>query len=69
MSPQNNRRYGPDEYPRRLRIFLGNKRHIEEHNAGNHSFQSMSSGPCLATARAGSERQASLSKVSAFSPF
>ncbi|KAI1235295.1 hypothetical protein IHE44_0002938 [Lamprotornis superbus] len=36
---QNQRRYGPHEYPRRLRIFLGNKRRIEEHNAGNHSFQ------------------------------
>ncbi|XP_064013867.1 pro-cathepsin H isoform X2 [Pogoniulus pusillus] len=36
---QNNRQYGPDEYPRRLRIFLDNKRQIEEHNAGNHSFQ------------------------------
>ncbi|XP_074012294.1 pro-cathepsin H [Numenius arquata] len=36
---QNNRRYEPGEYPRRLRIFLGNKRQIEEHNAGNHSFQ------------------------------
>ncbi|KAM4893080.1 pro-cathepsin H isoform 2-T2 [Sylvia borin] len=36
---QNERRYGPEEYPRRLRIFLANKRHIEEHNAGNHSFQ------------------------------
>ncbi|XP_074900835.1 pro-cathepsin H isoform X2 [Buteo buteo] len=36
---QNNRRYGPDEYPRRLRIFLGNKRQIDEHNAGNHSYQ------------------------------
>ncbi|KAK2524429.1 Blm [Columba guinea] len=42
---QNNRRYGPDEYPRRLRIFLGNKRQIEEHNAGNHSFQSTSRFP------------------------
>ncbi|XP_030811474.1 pro-cathepsin H [Camarhynchus parvulus] len=36
---QNERRYGPEEYPRRLRIFLGNKRRVEEHNAGNHSFQ------------------------------
>ncbi|XP_014106542.1 PREDICTED: pro-cathepsin H isoform X2 [Pseudopodoces humilis] len=36
---QNERRYGPEEYPRRLRIFLSNKRRIEEHNAGNHSFQ------------------------------
>ncbi|NXT62508.1 CATH protein, partial [Chaetops frenatus] len=33
------RRYGADEYPRRLRIFLGNKRRVEQHNAGNHSFQ------------------------------
>ncbi|RMB94161.1 hypothetical protein DUI87_28966 [Hirundo rustica rustica] len=39
LSPQNERRYGPEEYPRRLRIFLANKRRIEEHNAGNHSFQ------------------------------
>lgn len=45
MSPQNERRYGPEEYPRRLRIFLGNKRRVEEHNAGNHSFQSRSPSP------------------------
>ncbi|OWK52064.1 Pro-cathepsin H [Lonchura striata] len=36
---QNERRYGPEEYPRRLRTFLRNKRRIEEHNAGNRSFQ------------------------------
>ncbi|XP_064525438.1 pro-cathepsin H [Pseudopipra pipra] len=33
------RRYSPDEYPRRLRIFVDNKRLIDEHNAGNHSYQ------------------------------
>ncbi|KAJ7417608.1 Bloom syndrome protein [Pitangus sulphuratus] len=33
------RRYSPDEYPRRLRIFADNKRLIDEHNAGNHSYQ------------------------------
>ncbi|TRZ15310.1 hypothetical protein HGM15179_011830 [Zosterops borbonicus] len=36
---QHERQYSPQEYPRRLRTFLANKRHIEEHNAGNHSFQ------------------------------
>nr|AEC13302.1 cathepsin H [Gallus gallus] len=36
---QHGRRYGAGEYERRLRVFVGNKRHIEGHNAGNSSFQ------------------------------
>ncbi|XP_035424812.1 pro-cathepsin H isoform X1 [Cygnus olor] len=36
---QNGRRYGPAEYGHRLRVFVGNKRRIDEHNAGNHSFE------------------------------
>lgn len=42
---QNGRRYGPAEYGHRLRVFVGNKRRIDEHNAGNHSFESRSC-PC-----------------------
>lgn len=42
--PQHGRRYGAGEYERRLRVFVGNKRHIEGHNAGNSSFQSTNGG-------------------------
>ncbi|MBN3307862.1 CATH protein, partial [Amia calva] len=35
---QFNKQYEPDEYYRRLQIFTENKRRIDRHNAGNHSF-------------------------------
>lgn len=35
---QFNRKYEKDEYYKRLQIFLENKKMIDEHNAGNHSF-------------------------------
>ncbi|XP_030621544.1 pro-cathepsin H [Chanos chanos] len=35
---QYNKSYSLDEYYRRLQIFTENKRRIEEHNAGGHSF-------------------------------
>ncbi|XP_074151311.1 pro-cathepsin H [Sminthopsis crassicaudata] len=35
---QNNKKYHPSEYHHRLHIFLENKRMIDKHNAGNHSF-------------------------------
>lgn len=66
MSPQNNRQYGPDEYPRRLRIFLDNKRQIDEHNAGNHSFQSRSR--TLRPGPAGPGRRPAVSDPFAFLP-
>ncbi|XP_042328364.1 pro-cathepsin H isoform X2 [Sceloporus undulatus] len=37
---QNGKEYGClEEYQQRLRIFLSNKRRVDQHNAGNHSFQ------------------------------
>ncbi|XP_053128423.1 pro-cathepsin H [Hemicordylus capensis] len=40
---QNNKHYGLEEeegeYHRRLQIFVANKRKIDRHNAGNHTFQ------------------------------
>ncbi|XP_051837100.1 pro-cathepsin H isoform X1 [Antechinus flavipes] len=35
---QNNKKYDTSEYHHRLHIFLENKRRIDKHNAGNHSF-------------------------------
>ncbi|XP_043845897.1 pro-cathepsin H-like [Dromiciops gliroides] len=35
---QYNKKYDSSEYHHRLHIFLENKRKIDEHNAGNHSF-------------------------------
>ncbi|XP_034542663.1 pro-cathepsin H [Notolabrus celidotus] len=35
---QHNRDYNIREYPNRLQIFAENKRRIDKHNAGNHSF-------------------------------
>ncbi|TNN70101.1 Pro-cathepsin H [Liparis tanakae] len=35
---QFNNVYAPEEYHHRLRIFTENKRNIDHHNAGNHSF-------------------------------
>ncbi|XP_006030868.1 pro-cathepsin H [Alligator sinensis] len=36
---QHGKWYSEGEYYSRLRIFAGNKRRVERHNAGNHSFQ------------------------------
>ncbi|XP_061451953.1 pro-cathepsin H isoform X2 [Rhineura floridana] len=36
---QNNKRYSLEEYHQRLQIFMTNKRKIDKHNAGNHTFQ------------------------------
>ncbi|XP_066492376.1 pro-cathepsin H [Tiliqua scincoides] len=37
---QNNRQYGSEEeYWQRLQVFMENKRRIDRHNAGNHTFQ------------------------------
>ncbi|XP_019389474.1 PREDICTED: pro-cathepsin H [Crocodylus porosus] len=36
---QHGKWYGDEEYYSRLRIFASNKRRVERHNAGNHSFQ------------------------------
>nr|XP_032650176.1 pro-cathepsin H [Chelonoidis abingdonii] len=36
---QNNRKYSLEEYYQRLQIFVANKRRIDRHNAGNHTFE------------------------------
>ncbi|CAM5146070.1 unnamed protein product [Eretmochelys imbricata] len=36
---QNNRKYSLEEYYQRLQIFVTNKRRIDKHNAGNHTFE------------------------------
>nr|XP_013801182.1 PREDICTED: pro-cathepsin H [Apteryx mantelli mantelli] len=35
----NNKKYGLEEYYHRLQIFVDNKRQIDKHNAGNHTFE------------------------------
>nr|XP_025044979.1 pro-cathepsin H [Pelodiscus sinensis] len=36
---QHNRKYSLEEYYQRLQIFVTNKRRIDRHNAGNHTFE------------------------------
>ncbi|XP_007243645.3 pro-cathepsin H isoform X3 [Astyanax mexicanus] len=36
---EHNKKYSPDEYYQRLQIFTENKRRIDHHNAGSHTFR------------------------------